>query len=75
MAYYAQFYRSGADDSLVEACGDRSVVRLNGRLKRETMEEIAERECRKRNYVAWQLIRGDSLLRAKPVTRVASIYY
>jgi hypothetical protein len=75
MAYFAQFYRRGADGPPVEACGDRSVVRLDGRARQETMEALAEQECKKRGYVAWQLIRGESLLRARPITKVASIYY
>ena len=75
MSYFAQFCCRGADGSPVEACGDRSVIRLDGRIRRETMEALAEQECKERGYVAWQLIKGESLLRAKPITKVASIYY
>lgn len=74
MACYAQFFQQGGDGSPVEACGDRGIVRLDGRWGRFKMEQIAEDECRKRNYIAWQLIRGESLLRAVPVSPVVSLF-
>jgi hypothetical protein len=71
MATYAQFY-SGKP---VEACGDRSVIRLDGRVSQLRQETIAEAECRRRGFIAWQLIKGDSLLSAKPITKIVSLYY
>lgn len=76
MKIYAQFYRlSPTTNELITACGDRSIIRLDGRQSQLTHELLAEQECRNRDYIAWQLIKGKSLLRAKPVTRVVSLYY
>jgi hypothetical protein len=73
---YAQFFIQGVESihcpnpGLIEACGDRSVIRLDGRMRQLTIEQIATEECRKRGFVAWQLIRGETLLRAKPFSRI-----
>jgi hypothetical protein len=75
MAYFAQFYQRRDSGLLVEACGDRSVIRLDGRMRQLRMEEAAEEECKKRGYAAWQLIRGESLLRAKPLTPAVPLCY
>jgi hypothetical protein len=76
MKTYAQFYcLSPITNKLIEGCGDRSIIKLNGRQSQLTHEHLAEQECRNRNYIAWQLLKGHSLLQAKPVTRVASLYY
>lgn len=76
MKTYAQFFIRGCEfGNIIEACGDRAIVRLDGRMNQLNMETVAEEECRKRNYVAWQLIRGESLLRAKPFTKIVSLYY
>ena len=76
MKTYAQFYRlSPTTNELIEACGDRSIIRLDGRQSQSAHEHLAEQECRNRGYIAWQLIKGESLLRAKPVTRVSPLYY
>ena len=76
MKTYAQFYRSSpTTNELIEACGDRSIIRLDGRQSQLTHEYLAEQECRNRGYIAWQLIKGYSLLRAKPITSVVSLYY
>jgi len=76
MATYAQFFHKGVmSDELIEACGDRSVIRLDGRMHQIRQEEVAEKECFKRGYLAWQLIKGDSLLRATPITKVVPLFY
>jgi hypothetical protein len=75
MATYAEFYDDGGYGALVPATGDRSVIRLDARHRQRANEELAERECRERGYVAWRIIRGASLLRAIPVTRIVSLYY
>jgi hypothetical protein len=76
MKTYAQFFQKGVmTGNLIEACGDRSIIRLDGRMNQLSMETIAEEECKNRGYIAWQLIRGCSLLQAKPITKVSSIYY
>lgn len=75
MQTYAQFFHLGTTGTLIEACGDRAVIRLDGRQSQQTHETIAEQVCRKRGYLAWQLIKGPSLLRTRPVTRVVSLFY
>lgn len=76
MATYAQFYTAGFySGKPVAACGDRSVIRLDGRVSQLRQETIAEAECRRRGFIAWQLIKGDSLLSAKPITKVVPLYY
>ena len=75
MAHYAQFFHFDLAGNLTESCGDRSIIRLDGRQNQRTHELIAELECKKRGYIAWQLIRGSSLLLAKPYTKVCPILY
>ena len=73
---YAQFFIASLTTGLpIEGCGDRAIIRLDGRQSQLTHEYIAEQECKKRGYIAWQLIRGASLLRAKPCTKVTPLYY
>lgn len=76
MKTFAVFFQTGLiSGELCGACGDRSLVRLDGRQSQGAHEAIAEEECRKRNYVAWQLVRGSSLLNCKPFTPIVSLYY
>ena len=74
---YAQFYQRAVwpvgTAELIEATGDRSVIIIDGRLKRRTMERIALAECAKRGYLAWQLFRGDSFTRSVPVTGLSML--
>jgi len=73
---FAVFFQTGLiSGKLIEACGDRSLVKLDGRQSQGTHEMIAEEECRKRNYVAWQLVRGSSLRNCKPFTPIVSLFY
>lgn len=57
---YAQFYHYDLSGNLAEACGDRSVVIIDARLKPRTIGEIAADECKKRGYVAWAIFKGES---------------
>lgn len=61
MKYYAQFFHRSAIDQnkIIEACGDRAVIILDGRCSREWMGQTAAEECKKRGYVAWQIHRGN----------------
>lgn len=67
---YAQFYRCNADGSLVEACGDRSVVILDGRCSKKWMGETAASECQRRGYAAWRIFKGESFTRSAPISQV-----
>ena len=71
MKYFAQFFQHSALDKnkIIEACGDRSVIILDGRISKETMGDIAAKECSKRGYVAWQIHRGD-FRESKPISQV-----
>ena len=66
---YAQFYQRSALDgiTLVEACGDRAVIILDGRHNSRTNGEIAAEECVKRGYSAWSIHRGESFTRSQKV--------
>jgi hypothetical protein len=69
---YAQFYHYGLSGNLVEACGDRSVVIIDARLKPRTIGEIAADECKKRGYVAWAIFKGESFTNS---VRVSNVWY
>jgi hypothetical protein len=72
---YAQFFIQTKSGELIEGCGDRAIIRIDGRLSRLNRETIADSECRRRGFVAWQLIKGPSLLRARPMTKVVPMFY
>ena len=72
--YYAQFfnhrtYPAGTNE-VVEACGDRAVVILDGRMSRTWMATEAERLCRQRKYAAWQLFKGETFTRSNAISRI-----
>lgn len=68
---YAQFYqRSAASSEVIEACGDRSVVILDGRCSKQWMGETAAAECQRRGYVAWRIFKGESFTRSAPVSQL-----
>jgi hypothetical protein len=71
MKYYAQFFiRSAIDNNkIVEGCGDRSVIILDGRITKKLMGEISAQECQKRGFVAWQIHQGD-FRESKPVSGI-----
>ena len=67
--YYAQFLQRGAmTGEPIEACGDRAVIILDGRESKNTMHGFAESECNKRGYIGWQLFKGDTFTRSKPIS-------
>ena len=65
---YAQFYHYDLAGELAEACGDRSVVIIDARLRMATIGEIAAEECKKRGYVAWAIFRGQSFTNSRPLS-------
>jgi len=72
---YAQFLQRSAlnPEVIIEACGDRAVVILDGRMRLQTARDIASDECAKRGYVAWQLMRGESFTRSIPASPVVHL--
>ena len=75
MATYAEFFQVNLAGEIAPACGSDSIIRLDGRNSRYNQEMLAEEECRRRKFVAWRLIRGESLLKAQPITKTTSLYY
>jgi hypothetical protein len=71
MKYYAQFFiRSAIDNNkIVEGCGDRAVIILDGRITKKLMGETSATECKKRGFVAWQIHQGD-FRQSKPVSGI-----
>lgn len=71
MKYFAQFFiRSAIDhNKIVEGCGDRSVIILDGRITKKLMGEISAQECLKRGFVAWQIHHGD-FRESKPISQI-----
>lgn len=69
--YWTQFYQKGViTGETIEACGDRSVIILDGRNSRETMGKISAAECAKRGYIAWRVFKGDTFTRSAPVSQL-----
>jgi hypothetical protein len=68
---YAQFYQRGVlTGNLIEACGDRAVIVLDGRVASSTLGAIAASECERRDFVAWQIFKGESFTRSAPVSPI-----
>jgi len=71
---YAQFYQKGiVSGNLIEACGDRSVIKIDARLTFHNQHAIAREECEKRGFIGYQLLQGNHLLSAEPVAGLQRI--
>lgn len=69
---FAQFsqvavYPPGTD-KVIEACGDRSVIILDGREKETTLHALAKQESIKRGYIGYTLYRGETFTRCKAIS-------
>ena len=82
MKVYIQFFNMSCgpwpdfkeeSKELIEACGDRSVINIDARLTQCNIRQIAEHECIKRKYLAYQVLKGSSLLNAKPVGNIIEV--
>lgn len=72
--YFATFFQPSAIDPknrIVEVCGDRGTIILDGRQHAGTHHAIAANTCRERKFVAYRLHKGESLNR---VARSSEIY-
>ena len=58
---------------LIEACGDRGIIQIDSRLSDFNMGLIVRETCQKRGYEGYQILKGNSLLDAKPVSGVFPI--
>ena len=74
--YWVQFFQKSATTPhrLIEACGDRAVVILDGREATRSHNAIAREECEKRGYLAYQLHKGDGFTRSRPYSPVISVW-
>ena len=68
---YIQYFETH-NNKLVEACGDRAIVIIDGRyrISRCHEEAIEMNGFRRPKYDAYQIWEGESLLRSKPVTDI-----
>lgn len=57
----------------IPACGDRSVIIIDGRLARYTMHAIAREEAVKRGYIGYKLCKGDNIARGTAFTQYQAI--
>lgn len=69
---YVQYFHYGTTGKLIPACGDRSVVVLDGRQKLHTWLQDAKNfnGWRRPVYPAFQLWRGRSFTQSQPLTKV-----
>lgn len=69
---YAQFFHPSAVEplKLVPACGDRSVIILDGRRSLTALHAVCMDEEERRGYRGYQLMKGESFTRSEPVTGV-----
>lgn len=76
MRYIQYFTKSAMDDTkLVETCGNRGVIIIDGRWRiSRAIEEAIECNGKRRPfYEGFQIFEGESLLRSKPVTDILKI--
>lgn len=73
--YYVQYFQRDSKTMLVEACGDRSVVLLDGRNNLRTMKEDVMRYNgnHRPNYDAYRIYQGDTFTRSHPITELISL--
>lgn len=72
--YFAQFYQlpvnhGQSDLSPIEACGDRSVIILDGRETLPSMHDTSLIECMKRGYIGFSIHKGDSFTRSAMIRK------
>jgi hypothetical protein len=66
---YAEFYHR-TSTGFQAACGDRSVIILDGRTSKAAQGAIAAAECRKRGYAAWRIFKGESFTRSAAISQL-----
>ena len=58
---------------LIPVCGSNSIIYLDGRNKIENLIEKAKEECKVRNYLGFQLFKGESLNRSTKLSELITI--
>lgn len=74
MKYYGEFHQHDLAGELGPACGDQSVIILDGRMSSRNQHAVTAAECKKRGYFAYAILRGDSLLRSTRIGPVISVH-
>ncbi len=75
---FVQYYRYGCiTGELIQACGDRSIFILDGRNSLTTMinDSIKANKLPDRKYPAFQIFKGDNLLRSYPINNIIKTEY
>lgn len=73
MKYWAYLFTTNPiTGKLYRPCGDRSVIRLDGRTTMDSMQNVIEDHNKSipTPFEAYQIVRGVCLLQAKPLTGI-----
>ena len=74
MIIHAEFYHKGVmTGELIPACGDRSVVIIDGRVTTDTQHDIARTTCKTNGFLAYRLMRGERFTTATPTTDIIPV--
>lgn len=71
--YFADFYQRDLNNNLVSACGDRSVLILDGRETLLTQIKHARQWAAKHGYTAFTLNKGESFTRCRMITKLQTL--
>lgn len=70
---FAEFYQTNLAGKLALACGDRSIVIIDGRCSEATRHAIASHECTMRGYEAYQLRKGRGFTDSKAASGLVMV--
>jgi hypothetical protein len=57
----------------IEACGDRSIIIMDGRVNLMTTIITARVECKKRGYIGFSIYRGESIREMREIRKMETI--
>lgn len=71
---FAEFYQKSAiSDDIIPACGDRSVIILDGRYNMVDNAAISRQECQKRGYKGFTLNKGETFTRSSVIRQIERV--
>jgi len=75
MVYIQYYQKSAINNELIESCGDRAIIILDGRNNLETFHSDAKKfnGYHRPVYDAYQIFKGDSLLHSSPISKVVNL--
>lgn len=75
MVFVQYFDESCISEKLIPACGDRSVVILDGRSNLATLKTVAINlnGVRRPFFKAFQIFKGESFTRSTPITEIIKL--